>query len=295
MRLGKMNLSVGTFGLVAAVAFFGITATYAQNTQSNGQAAPSLQGQGQRQGQQGGNAAQGKNGQEQAQGRGPAIDPAEEAGVKAFNAATTDDAKIQAGEDFEQKFPNSRYIGVVQGTLVTLYYNKQDWAKFYPEADKALAKDPDNVPVLTLVGWVIPRVYNASDPTEPAKLDQSEKDEKHALELISSMQKPPALTDDQFNQAKASAASQAHSGLGMTYFRKNDYQNSSKELESATTETTDIDPADLYILGVDYQKLNRNSDAAAAFGKCAAIPGGLQDTCKKSASALQGSALTPNQ
>lgn len=289
-----MNVSVASFALVAAVALFGGTATQAQD---NGQAAPSLQGQGQGQsqgqGQQGGNGAQGKNGQ--AQGRGPAIDPAEENGIKAFNAATTDDAKIQAGEDFEQKFPNSRYMGAVQGTLVTLYYNKQDWAKFYPEADKALSKNPDNVPVLTLVGWVIPRVYNASDPTEPAKLDQSEKDEKHALELISSMQKPAGLTDDQFNQAKASAAAQAHSGLGMTYFRKNDYQGSSKELESATTETTDVDPADLYILGVDYQKLQRNSDAAAAFGKCAAIPGGLQDTCKKSASALQGSALTPNQ
>lgn len=292
MRLGKVNLTVGTVALVAAVALFGGTATFAQN---NGQAAPSLQGQGQgqTQGQQGGNATQGKNGQ--AQGRGPAIDPAEEAGIKAFNGATTDDAKIQAGEDFEQKFPNSRYIGGVQGTLVTLYYNKQDWAKFYPEADKALAKDPDNVPVLTLVGWVIPRVYNASDPSEPAKLDQSEKDEKHALELLAGMTKPAGLTDDQFNQAKASAASQAHSGLGMTYFRKNDYQDSSKELESATTETSDVDPADLYILGVDYQKLNRNSDAAGAFGKCAAIPGGLQDTCKKSASALQGSALTPNQ
>jgi tetratricopeptide (TPR) repeat protein len=289
MRLGKMNLSVGTFALVAAVALFGATTMYAQN---NGQPAPSLQGQG----QQGGNTApQGKNGQGQAQGRGPAIDPAEEAAIKNFNAATTDDAKIQAGEDFEQKFPNSRYLGGVQGTLVTLYYNKQDWTKFYGEADKALAKDPDNVPVLTLVGWVIPRVYNASDPAEPGKLDQSEKDEKHAIDLISTMQKPPALTDDQFNEAKASAASQAHSGLGMTYFRKNDYQDSSKELESATAETSDVDPADLYILGIDYQKLNRNSDAAAAFGKCAAIPGGLQDTCKKSASALQGSALTPNQ
>jgi len=286
-----MNLSIGTLALVAAVALFGATALYAQN---NGQAAPSLQGQGQ--GQQGGNTAQGKNGQQgQAQGRGPAIDPAEEAGIKAFNAATTDDAKIQAGEDFEQKFPNSRYVGAVQGTLVTLYYNKQDWTKFYGEADKALAKDPDNVPVLTLVGWVIPRVYNANDPTEPQKLDQSEKDEKHALELLAGMPKPAALTDDQFNQAKASAASQAHSGLGMTYFRKNDYQNSSKELESATTETSDVDPTDLFILGIDYQKLNRNSDAAAAFGKCAAIPGQLQDNCKKSASSLQGSALTPNQ
>lgn len=273
MKLSGVNSKIGVIALAISAALFGTAVVQAQ-------------------GNQGANGAQGEK-NAQGRGRGPAIDPAEEAGIKAFNAATTDDAKIQAGEDFEQKFPNSRYIEGIQGTLVTLYYNKQDWAKFYPEADKALAKDPDNVPVLTLVGWVIPRVYDPKDPNEPAKLDQAEKDEKHALELITTMQKPAALTDDQFNQAKASAASQAHSGLGMTYFRKNDFQNSSTELESATTETADVDPADLYILGLDYQKLNRNSDAAAAYTKCAAIPGGLQDTCKKSAASLAGSALTP--
>lgn len=282
MKLSKLSPKIGVLALATSAALFGAAVIQAQG---NGQAATSLKDNG-----QGGNSAQGgKN----AQGRGPAIDPAEEAGIKAFNAATTDDAKIQAGEDFEQKFPNSRYIEGIQGTLVTLYYGKQDWAKFYPEADKALAKDPNNVPVLTLVGWVIPRVFDPKDPSEPAKLDKAEQDEKHALELISTMQKPATLTDDQFNQAKASAASQAHSGLGMTYFRKNDFQDSSKELEAATTETSDVDPADLYILGMDYQKLNRNSDAAAAYTKCAAIPGGLQDTCKKSASSLSGSSLTP--
>lgn len=282
MKLSKLSPKIGVIALATSAALFGAAVIQAQG---NGQAAPSLKDNG-----QGGNSAQGgKN----TQGRGPAIDPAEEAGIKAFNAATTDDAKIQAGEDFEQKFPNSRYIEGIQGTLVTLYYGKQDWAKFYPEADKALAKDPNNVPVLTLVGWVIPRVFDPKDPSEPAKLDKAEQDEKHALELISTMQKPATLTDDQFNQAKASAASQAHSGLGMTYFRKNDFQDSSKELEAATTETSDVDPADLYILGMDYQKLNRNSDAAAAYTKCAAIPGGLQDTCKKSASSLSGSSLTP--
>jgi hypothetical protein len=237
--------------------------------------------------------APGASAQQGRGGRGPAIDPAEEAAVKAFNAATDPAAQIKAGQDFETKFPNSRYLQAVQSTLVTLYYNQQDYPDFYAEGDKALAKYPDNVPLLTLEGWLIPRDYKADDPTEPAKLDKSEKYEKHALELISTMQKPAQLTDEQFNQAKASAASQAHSGLGMTYFRKNDFAGSAKELENATGESTDVDPADLYILGVDYQKLTRNTDAAAAFNHCAQIPGALQDRCKQSATSLQGSSLSP--
>lgn len=227
-------------------------------------------------------------------GRGPAIDPAEDAAIKAFNAAGSDSAaQIKAGQDFESKFPNSRYAEPVQSTLAVLYYNVGDYPNFYTEAEKVLAKDPDSVPMLTLEGWIIPRDYKADDPAQPAKLDKAEQYEKHALDLIARMQKPARLSDDQFNQAKAAAASQAHSGLGMTYFRKNDFENSATELESAGTTSADMDPADLYILGVDYQKLQKNAEAAAAYSKCAQIQGALQDRCKQSAEALTGKSLMP--
>ncbi len=198
------------------------------------------------------------------------IDPAEEAAIKAFNAATDNDAKIKDGQDFETKYPNSRYLESVQGTMVTLYYGAQDWTNFYAEADKALAKDPDNVPVLTLVGWVIPRIYKADDPTEPAKLDQSEKDEKHALELITTMTKPAGMADDQFNEAKASAASQAHSGLGLVYYREQKPADSVTELQQATATSASPDPADLYVLGLELQATNNNADAHDAFLKSSA-------------------------
>src|SRR5690348_14668247 len=101
MKLSKLSPKIGVIALATSAALFGAAVIQAQG---NGQAAPSLKDNGQGQG------ANGAQGGKNAQGRGPAIDPAEEAGIKAFNAATTDDAKIQAGEDFEQKFPNSRYI-----------------------------------------------------------------------------------------------------------------------------------------------------------------------------------------
>src|SRR5690349_5006783 len=242
-----------------------------------GQTPAQNQAQGQAPGQ--GDQSQG------APGRGPTIDPAEAAAVQAFNAAQGVDAKIAAGEAFDQNFPNSRYQEAVDSMLVTLYYQKSDWAKFYAASEKELARDPDNVPILTLVGWVIPRSYNAEDPGQPAKLDLSEKYEKHALELIPQMKKPPQLTDEQFNQAKASAAAEAHSGLGMTYYRRNNFAESAKELEAAVSESGNPDPADLYILGIDLKNLKRDSEAADAFGKCAQIPGDMQARCKAASTA----------
>src|SRR5262249_7195589 len=109
------------------------------------------------------------------------IDKKEEDAYKAYHNAPPGDAKTQLGEQFDEKYPSSRYNETVESELVTAYYNKQDWQKFYAMADKAIGKNPDNVTVLSLVGWVIPRVYDPNDPTSAAKLDQSERYEKHAI------------------------------------------------------------------------------------------------------------------
>ena len=288
VRNATAKLSAGSLAILVGLFLAGTTATpaFGQMAPSNGNPDQAQGGQG-----QGGKA---QDGQGQAAGRGgrsPAMDPAEENALKDFNAATDVDAKIQAGEDFDRKFPSSPYAQAIDSTLITLYYQKQDWPKFYATADRVLAKNPDNAPILAQVGWVIPHIYNTDDPNGPAKLDQSEKYEKHALELIAGMTKPAQVTDDQFDQAKAELASMAHSGLGLTYYRRNNFANSAKELEIATTESSEIDPSDLYVLGVDYQKLDRNTDASQAFTKCGQMQGDLQSQCQKSAAALQNPSL----
>ncbi len=107
--------------------------------------------------------------------------------------------------------------------------------------------------------------------------------EKHALEVIPTLTKPTAMTDDQFASVKAEKMSQAHSALGLIYFRRGDGDDSVKELTQATQSASAADPTDFYVLGVELQRMNRNAEAADAFTKCSQIPGGLQDRCKQSA------------
>ena len=107
----------------------------------------------------------------------------------------------------------SIYVSNVYKQLVTAYYSKQDWANFYTTADQALAKNGDDVDVLTLVSWVIPHSYNSKDPDADKKLDMAETYEKRALGLIPNLPKPVTMSDDQFASAKARELSQAHSGL----------------------------------------------------------------------------------
>ena len=122
--------------------------------------------------QQSGNAAPPKNGSGgQAPAEAPKVNPQEQADYKAFFDVQDPDKKISMGQAFVDKYPMSNYLPNVYAQMVVAYYSKQDWNNFYATADKTLVKNPDDVDVLTLVGWVIPHAYNSADPDAQKKLD----------------------------------------------------------------------------------------------------------------------------
>jgi tetratricopeptide (TPR) repeat protein len=220
---------------------------------------------------------------------GTKLDPAEEKAYKAFYTANQQDAdtRITLGEAFIVKFPSSRYDESVYAGLVQAYYAKQDWKNFYGNADKALALNPDDVGVLAIVGWMIPHAYNPDDPDALKNLDKAETYEKHAIEVVGTLVKPATMTDDQFAAMKTERLTLAHSGLGLVYFRRQDFDNAVKELQQATQGAASPDPTDFYVLAVSLQRLNRQSDAGDAFNSCAQIAGPLQDRCKQGADAAK--------
>jgi tetratricopeptide (TPR) repeat protein len=224
------------------------------------------------------------------------VDPEEEAAYKAFSDTKPEDAdkRIQLGEQYVQKYPSGKYDAQVYQGLTTAEYSKQDLSKMYADADKALALNPDDVTVLVLVGWVIPHNYDPNDLAAESRLDKGEKYEKHALEVLAALPKPANLTDEQFAKVKAQGESQAHSGLGLIYFRRQDYDQSIAELKKSTADPANQDATDYYVMGVELTRLKRYSESADAFQKCAAMPGGLQDRCKQmGADARKQAAASP--
>jgi hypothetical protein len=213
----------------------------------------------------------------------PKADPEEEAAYKAFSDTKPEEAdkRIQLGEAYVQKYPSGKYLEQVYQGLTTAEYSKQDLPKMYADADKTLALNPDDVTVLVLVGWVIPHNYDPNDLSADSRLDKGEKYEKHALEVLAALPKPANMSDEQFAKVKAQGEAQAHSGLGLIYFRRQNYTESIAELTKATADPANQDPTDFYVMGIELNQLKRFSDAADAFQKCAAMPGGLQDRCKQ--------------
>ncbi len=210
------------------------------------------------------------------------IDPAEEAAYKAFSDAKPEetDKRIQLGEQFVQKYPASKYDLVVYTSLTDAYYNKQQTDKMFAAADKALALDPDDVSVLVMVGWVIPHSHDPNDLEADRKLDKAEAYEKHALEVLAALPKPANLTDEQFAKVKIQAQSQAHSALGLVYYRRQDLEKSIAEFKESTTTAPTPDPVDYFVMGVELQKLAHYSESADSFHKCNVPGGAMVDRCK---------------
>jgi tetratricopeptide (TPR) repeat protein len=210
-------------------------------------------------------------------------DPEEEKAYKAFTDVKPDsfDQQIQVGEQYLQKYPTGRYTEKVYARLATAYFQKQQLDKMYAAGDKALASNPDDVTVLVLVGWVIPHNYDPNDPEAEHRLAKAETYEKHALEVLATMPKPDGVTDEQFAKAKQASLAQAHSGLGLVYFRQQQFEKAAEEMRQAVKLDTSPDSVDLYILGVSLSQLKRYPEAADAFKQCASIPGAVQDRCKQ--------------
>lgn len=227
----------------------------------------------------------------------PPVNKEEEDAYKTlFEMKGNAERKIQLGEDFLKKFPQSQYVESVYSQLTAAYVATGQTDKTFAAGEKALELKQDDVDVLALLAWVMPRRIGASALDADQKLEKSEKYGKQAIALLTPLQKPATMSDEDFTKAKNEKLSMCHSGLGIVYFHRQRYADSAAELEQAAKLAVAPDPTDFYVLGLAYMNTKRYSDAVGAFGHCGEAPGPLQDRCKQdqaSAKKLAATQLAP--
>lgn len=217
----------------------------------------------------------------------PPVSAEEDAAMKTFrDTPITDMAKKnQLGEDFVQKYPQSRYRVEVYSWLVKGYLGVNEIDKMEAAGDKELAIEPADATTLALLGQTLPRAMSGSMSAadREKRLDKAEKYSKKTLDLLPALAKPANLTDDQFTAAKNLTSAMAYSGLGLVAFRRGKFADAIPNLDQAVKMDPTPDPVNYYILGICNEKSSHFDDAIAAFTKCAGMPGGMQDRCKSGA------------
>jgi tetratricopeptide (TPR) repeat protein len=224
----------------------------------------------------------------------PPVNAEEDAAMKAFRAAPITDIakKDQLGEDFLQKYPQSRYRPEVYSMLVRAYSSLGQIDKMETVGDKEIELSPNDAQTLAIMGSTLPRVMNGSTPDPQKRLDKAEQYCKRALEVLPTLVKPAELSDADFLKAKDQTAALAYSGLGLVAVRRQRFAEAIPNFEQAVKLDTFPDPVNFYLLGISNEKTSHFEEAVNAFTKCAAVPGGLQATCKTGADEAKKMATT---
>jgi len=224
----------------------------------------------------------------------PPVNAEEDAAIQAFRAAPITDMakKDQLGEEFLQKYPQSRYRPEVYSLLVRGYLSLNQVDKMEVAGDKEIELNPNDAQTLAIVGSTLPRVMGASTPEPQKRLDKAEQYSKKALEVLPTLVKPAELSDTDFLKAKDQTSALAYSGLGLVAFRRQKFAEAIPNFEQAVKLDPLPDPVNLYLLGISNEKTSHFDDAVSAFTKCAAVPGALQATCKTGADEAKKMATT---
>jgi tetratricopeptide (TPR) repeat protein len=209
----------------------------------------------------------------------------EDAAYKVFHDLSMADAskKVESGETFLQKYPQSRYRSPVYVALVYEYQQLGQLPKMVEYGEKELELAPTDVTTLAMLGQTLPRRL-PSNPSEAAQaLGKAEKYSKQAIEIAPTLPKPADITDEQFEKAKNQSLAMAHSGLGLVFWRRGKYAEAISELELSLKVDPTPDPVNYYLLGMANKSASHFDDAVAAFNKCAAMGGQMQTPCKNGA------------
>lgn len=214
----------------------------------------------------------------------PPVNAEEDAAIKAYRDAPLSDVpkKLQMGEDFLTKYPQSRYRSEVLSWQVRGYLGTGQTEKMEAAGEKELALQPSDVQTMAILGSALPRsISNTMTAEQKEKtLADAEQYCKKALELAPTIPKPANITDEQFISAKNQVQAMAYSGLGLIAFRRNKYSDAIPNLEQAVKYDPTPDPVNYLILGISNEKASHFDDAISAFTKCAAIQSSLTATCK---------------
>jgi tetratricopeptide (TPR) repeat protein len=256
---------VNRVGALVVLGFVLLAAAWAQGGQ-NDDSRPSLK-----------QPATGQPAQDQ---KAPATTPEDDAYQAVYGARNGDPANlIQLGEAFMAKYPMSVHGLAIYSMLTPAYLETNQLDKMLEVGAKALQADPDDVDVLPILAWVIPRRVNAQTPEGMQQLQRAQGWARHGIELLNAVAKPNDLDDATFEAAKNEKLSMCHDGLGVVDVKTGKYEEAVAELTQAIQLGHQTDLSDYLLLGLAEESTSHFDDAIASFTKCAA-EGPVQTQCK---------------
>jgi tetratricopeptide (TPR) repeat protein len=188
------------------------------------------------------------------------------------------DRKIQAVNDFAQKYPDSPLLTYAYFLAQGAELQKGNLSQVINFGEKSLALKPDNLGTLLMMVYALPLPQSLqNDPNPDAKLNEAEKDAQKALDLVNALTKANGEADEAFQKRKSEYLENIHASLGMVHFQRAmgglagvDQQELAKaedQYKQAVAAAPDPNPENYFRLGEVCEQENKVDDAIQAFTK----------------------------
>jgi tetratricopeptide (TPR) repeat protein len=199
----------------------------------------------------------------------PNFDYAEAAGYNAIATEADARKRLKEIEQYMGAFPSSKFAEQLAMLAVLSFQEAKDSAGLAAFGDKMLAKNPNDIRLLT----VLANAY-ASDPAG-THMTKAASYARKAIEL----EKVKGASE-----GAGSLAGVAHSVLGRVLLHEGKFAAAATELKSASnllTESPEDRAGALYYLGFAYAKMERAADAMAALTQASNISGPYQQPAQE--------------
>jgi tetratricopeptide (TPR) repeat protein len=174
--------------------------------------------------------------------------------------------KIAYLERFLTLFPDSQYTRYAEGQLAAIFQLTQEYPKMLANAQKVLARDPDNVNMLLLLAD-----YYSEKGEE---LDKAEQYARKVIDLLNKAEKPAEFSDEQWQKQKSLQLGVAQSALGQALINRDKLQEALDAFTAAKELLRDnlvIYARNLYRLGFTLAKMKRPADARTVLTEAVSI------------------------
>jgi hypothetical protein len=176
---------------------------------------------------------------------------------QAILKAASPEAKVTAANAFLAKYPNSDFKALADYAKFQSYLQLNNVHGAADAAKSALKNNPNNlvkVNALHYLAYVFPYTYKPSDPDAATQLTQAQTQAKEGLQLLQQLQKPPNVSQDQFEAQIKKFRADFNRALGFASLEQKDSATAITYLKAAEQDN----PKDSYttlFLGQAYLSL----------------------------------------
>src|SRR5579884_496264 len=191
--------------------------------------------------------------------------------IQAVQQATDPDTKLQKIDEVLTNYADTEFKNLLLDMAVQTAEQKGDMALTLAWAQRDLDANPKSYMALLVMANDLASSTREFDLDKTEKLNKAEKYAKDALEDLKTAYKPtPAMTDDQWAQAKKQLSAEGWAVLGVVATRRKDYDTAATDYKAAIQEfpnpNTEVRLADIY------NKEGKYDDAMSAADQALADP-----------------------